>query len=120
MTAQLSTGERDLSPVLVEVWEERDRQDARWGEQSHDDDTGPDRRIVSTSGPDNAELADRARARCDRMHRKGEGTWEQILTEEVLEAYATDSEERLRAELVQVAAVAVAWIEAIDRREARP
>jgi hypothetical protein len=39
-----------------------------------------------------------------------------VLLEEVLEALEEDNEERLRAELVQVAAVAVRWIGAIDVR----
>ena len=58
----------------------------------------------------------RARKFCDVEHGAGRGTWQQILEEEVLEAYACASDVELRAELVQVAAVAVAWIEAIDRR----
>ncbi|MFI1165600.1 hypothetical protein ACH4UM_18790 [Streptomyces sp. NPDC020801] len=41
---------------------------------------------------------------------------EPTVAEEALEALAEDDPGKLRAELVQVAAVAVAWIEAIDRR----
>lgn len=44
--------------------------------------------------------------------------WRHILDEEVAEALAETDPERLRAELVQVAAVAVQWIEALDRRAA--
>jgi len=43
-------------------------------------------------------------------------TWRDILYEEVLEAYVETDWSALRAELVQVAAVAVAWIEHLDRR----
>jgi NTP pyrophosphatase (non-canonical NTP hydrolase) len=81
--------------VLQEVLAERIRQDAKWGEQNgHDFE------------------------------------WVSILTEEVGEAAQAANEANfrsgktrgdythLRAELVQVAAVAVAWIEAIDRRAA--
>ena len=49
----------------------------------------------------------------------GNGTWRHILTEEVWEAFAEKDSARLRAELVQVAAAAVNWIEAIDRRQAK-
>ena len=45
-------------------------------------------------------------------------TWGPILVEEVseaLEAAASESPAALRAELVQVAAVAVAWIDCLDR-----
>jgi hypothetical protein len=42
--------------------------------------------------------------------------WALVLLEEVLEALAEDNEDRLREELVQVAAVAVRWAGAIDQR----
>lgn len=44
-----------------------------------------------------------------------ETTWANILGEEVGEAIRAEGEEARRAELVQVAAVALAWIDAIDR-----
>ncbi|MER6951259.1 hypothetical protein ABT294_45315 [Nonomuraea sp. NPDC000554] len=47
---------------------------------------------------------------------RGELSWRHILHEEVLEAFAEDDPELLRAELVQVAAVAVKWVQALDRR----
>lgn len=78
--------------MLVEVRRERTRQHDKWGEQNHDD-----------------------------------GWWTAILAEEVgeaaqaaLQAHFPDDGSKtlddLREELIQVAAVAVAWIEAIDRR----
>jgi hypothetical protein len=42
-------------------------------------------------------------------------SWDTILREEVLEVRLATNRAELRAELVQVAAVAVAWIEALDR-----
>jgi hypothetical protein len=42
-------------------------------------------------------------------------TWAHILTEEFYEALAEADPEKLREELVQVAAVAVAWVECLDR-----
>lgn len=42
--------------------------------------------------------------------------WDGVLLEEVYEALAEPDPERLRAELVQVAAVCAAWISDIDRR----
>ena len=104
--------------VLSEVLAERASQNVKWGEQNHPDGTGPDMRIVEVSGVTNSELEDRARSRCDRMRREGKGTFEQILTEEWAEAIACDNPADLRAELIQVAAVAVAWVEAINRRTA--
>jgi NTP pyrophosphatase (non-canonical NTP hydrolase) len=90
---------RTLGPdakILAEVQAERTRQDAKWGEQNgHDFE------------------------------------WVSIITEEIGEAAQAANEanfqssktrgdySHLRVELVQVAAVAVAWIGAIDRRAAK-
>lgn len=42
--------------------------------------------------------------------------WRAILHEEVAEAFAESEPDRLRAELLQVAAVALRWVDAIDER----
>ncbi|TIH26025.1 NUDIX hydrolase, partial [Subtercola vilae] len=42
--------------------------------------------------------------------------WQDILLEEVFEAFAESDTSKLRTELIQVAAVAQQWVEAIDRR----
>ena len=94
--------------VLTEVIEERQRQIAKWGWQRHPDGTG--------------ELADltardRAQKLCDEATDAGRLTWRAILAEEVAEAFAESNPDRLREELIQVAAVAVQWIEALDVRE---
>lgn len=60
--------------------------------------------------------AESSRVACDEAFEQGRGTWRHILNEEVLEVFAETDTARIRAELVQVAAVAVQWIEAIDRR----
>ena len=94
--------------VAREIIQERVRQDAKWGEQNHPDGTGP----TMTS----LNRAEQARHACDYAHRNGTGTWRHILEEEVAEAFAESDPNRLREELVQVAAVAAAWVECIDRR----
>lgn len=94
--------------VLSEIADERARQDAKWGEQNHPDGTGPAFRTFAESGRD----------RCQQAAADGELTWRDILREETGEAYAEQDAGALRTELIQVAAVAVAWIEAIDRRAA--
>ncbi|MEV5953753.1 hypothetical protein AB0M11_08240 [Streptomyces sp. NPDC051987] len=93
--------------VLSEVLAERIRQDQKWGEQNHNDGTG---------NKSQQHDADRARRWCQDAFGSGYGTWSMILAEEVAEANAERDPAKLRAELIQVAAVAVAWIEAIDRR----
>jgi hypothetical protein len=94
--------------VLYEIAAERIRQDAKWGEQNHPDGTGR---------PGDAEEATRLRAAC-KANGPAEDNWRDILTEEVAEAFAETGPDALRAELIQVAAVVVAWIGAIDRRGA--
>lgn len=96
-------------PVLAEVDAERRRQDEKWGEQNHEDGVGY--RYLRRK-------AAIARRECDAGFAAGSGSWRLILREEYAEALACTDPADLRAELIQVAAVAVAWIEAIDRRAA--
>ncbi|GAB2732583.1 hypothetical protein [Streptomyces bullii] len=94
--------------VLREVLAERARQDAKFGEQNHHDGTG---------NKEQQAAAESARRWCQDAFASGYGTWSDVLAEEVAEANAERDPARLRAELVQVAAVAVAWVEALDRRQ---
>lgn len=93
--------------TLWEVAEERARQDVKWGEQNHPDGTGD---------PLWTALADVVRMVCDQTHQNSTGTWMTILLEELCEALAESDPAKLRAELIQLCAVGVAWVEAIDRR----
>ena len=93
--------------VAQEVIGERVKQDAKWGQQNHADGTGKSFR----------EAADRARYLTDQAAKDGTTSWRLILQEEVYEAFAEDNPILLREELLQVAAVASAWAEAIDRRK---
>ena len=95
--------------VLSEVQAERAAQDVTWGVQNHPDGTGGRGRVAS---------ANAARIACQSSAERGEVTFLDILAEEVAEAFAETGPELLRAELIQVAAVCVAWVEAIDRRTA--
>lgn len=60
-----------------------------------------------------------ARNACERAQREGLLTHAHVFEEETTEVLAETDPVKLRAELVQVAAVAVKWIEEIDRREGR-
>lgn len=95
---------------LAAVANEREMQDDKWGEQNHPDGTG---------SRDDCFGAEITRSVCQEAADAGELTWRLVLEEETAEAYAESDPARLRAELVQVAAVAAAWIEAIDRRTGR-
>lgn len=113
--------------VLEEVSRERVRQDAKWGQQNHPNGTGePGMEPFGYSDaadladwlakpePDGT-VADFMRHRCEVMFSQGSGTYEAILTEEWGEAVSEPDPAKLRAELIQVAAVAIAWAEKIDR-----
>jgi hypothetical protein len=112
--------------VLREVQAERVRQVGKHGDQSHlPDGTGPDAILLDLPAYQNfAACADdlarwaKARTQAASQNEGGDGsiTFEHILTEEWAEAIAERDPAKLRAELIQVAAVAVQWIQAIDRR----
>jgi hypothetical protein len=112
--------------VLDDVRAERERQDAKWGQQDHVDVDSvlmgreggctPQRMAEEYGIP----TATRAQSICDLRFKRGDGAWADILIEEVAEAIeaAVIAPDGLRGELIQIAAVAAAWVEAIDRREA--
>lgn len=89
---------------------ERVRQLTRWGVQHRADDTG---------GATLRVEADQAKRTCQAAEKfvKGGAGWRLVLAEEVAEAFAETDPGKLRAELIQVAAVAVAWIEDLDTRD---
>ena len=106
-----ATGKDDgarIEAIAGEIAAERRRQVARWGRQDH-----------PSIGPAGSEpfgpVADRWRAINDARMETGAHSWDAILLEEVFEALVESDPARRRAELVQVAAVAAAEIEAIDR-----
>ena len=95
---------------------ERARQTALWGDQTAmpiglpaSDPAGAVRRDEAL-----LRLAD-ARARHYRAEQAGRLTFLHVLAEEVAEVWAAPSLADARAELVQVAAVCVQMLEAIDR-----
>ncbi len=100
--------------ILEEVAEERNKQTEKWGVQTHPDLKPDDPGVVFR-----AERALLAKEHCDRHVKAGTLSWHSILKEELAEAVeqaAFKNREALREELIQCAAVCVAWIEDIDRR----
>ena len=95
----------DIPDLLRRVEQEIERQDRRWGDQSRHPDQ-PDAWAKLS-----ALLEAESRA---SLHRGP--TWAAILGEEVGEAFQADSPEARVTELVQVAAVALQWASAIQRR----
>lgn len=77
---------------------------------------GGDQYVLAFTGDDQMaeHLAWQAKYWTDFVSTTGEVTWRDILTEEVMEAYAEDDPLLIRGRLVQVAAVAIKMIYAID------
>jgi hypothetical protein len=119
--------------VLTEVQVERLRQTVKWGIQNHPD---VDQVLMNRASVTDARgnvwpggctpermaehyeipTASRAKFLCQNAARTTGDTYAHILVEEVAEAIeAATLGAGLRDELIQVAAVAVAWVEKIDR-----
>ena len=96
-----------LVKVLLDIAEERYRQDEKWGSQRHPNGTG---------GGYYQAVSQVTREECQRRNSEGKDQWDAILLEEVYEALAESDEKKLEKELVQVAAVAAVWIEDIRSR----
>ena len=100
--------------IAAEALAEIGRQVERWGEQNHPDisryDHAPSARSEYRDRANRWKAANDGRAMIDST------AWDGILLEEVYEALAEADPAQLRAELVQVAAVAMNWIGALDRR----
>lgn len=121
--------------VVNEVVEEHRRQDAKWGEQNHPSlCSGALADVFSGHTPVfivevAMELPHPEYVKSlvnERLQKQTVGYADIALEEftEVVEAAALDArdggnEDRTRTELVQLAAVCVAWVEAIDRRAAK-
>lgn len=123
-TYSLNRGEAD---VLFDIHTERRAQHAKWGRQHLPN--GTEDSTLNRSSRDNIRafvdsLPQFGWPREPAFCRLPDGvrvlTWADVLSEEFFEAMAEEDPAKLRAELVQVAAVAVAWIEAIDRKEIVP
>lgn len=119
----------ELPPAALDVLHERIRQDRKWGEQNHPDGTGLTARPLADLAHRKAAfgwssvhamtapaLAAAATENTNVAFAQDQGTWADILLEEVFEALAAADPAKLRHELIQVAAVAQAWVEDIDRR----
>lgn len=97
-----------LALALAEIVRERHAQDEKFPDQ-HD--------LPDGTGGDHARtIASIARSQCEAASAEHKTTWKDILREEYAEAMAETEQAKLRAELIQVAAVCVKWIEWIDRR----
>jgi hypothetical protein len=100
--------ERERESLIAhQILAEVDRQHELWGTQNHPDGT--------MKGLDTI-YAQNAKHKCEMAVKSDSLTWRDILDEEVKEVFAEYDQEKIREELLQVAAVSLSWIAAIDRR----
>lgn len=105
--------------VLVEVANERADQFERYGDNADlEDGTGPTEHWLRVGDP---YLPERDAVRIEAAFRRNyesrdTPTWMHLVREEVAEAFSENDPDRLRSELLQVAALCVSWIEKIDAR----
>jgi hypothetical protein len=97
--------------IFAKIDEERDSQDRKWGPQRHPD-----------FHPDYPLELDRETAikLTNYAFQNDCGSWSHIFVEEVSEAIEEarkNDVSKLKEELVQVAAVAIAWLEDLETRE---
>ncbi len=92
-------------PFLFGVFVERARQERKWGPQSHPS--------FGRDGPLPEALVQAAKDACETDFDVGDPNWCSVLHEECMEAQGEADPAKLRAELVQTAAVAAAWHECV-------
>lgn len=102
--------EEAMFAILDEIGAERHAQDAKWGQQNHPWKVS--HQHFTWSG---MQSAGQAKDMVDFLAQHGELDYAGILAEEFYEALEARSRDEVRAELLQVAAVAVAAIESLDR-----
>ncbi|MGH7240399.1 MAG: hypothetical protein ACREHG_10125 [Candidatus Saccharimonadales bacterium] len=103
--------------IELEIKLELARQFVKWGEQNHPNGTGKDVKFLGQVNlPTWGTICERAHFKCDYNAEDHKETFLDILLEEVAEAFCEANPKNLRAELIQVIAVCVTWIESIDRR----
>lgn len=111
----------DRVMVASEIVAERFRQLKKWGEQRHPlVETSRAWSIRPTVWVDQNYFiprADSAKSLCEEAFAAGRGTFAHILVEEVAEAVDAPTTAEMRAELIQVAAVAMQMIEVIDLKK---
>lgn len=106
------TGITETNNVLCLIRDERDQQDRKWGQQDHPYTAT----MVGPVARDHERHAEFWKRENDVRVREMDLAWDGILLEEVYEALAETDAEAREVELIQVAAVAVAMVEASRRK----
>ena len=110
-----------MKKIFIEIIDERLRQDEKWGQQ---DIPCLDEVLLKRKGGCTTQVMteiyeipteNRAKQICDINFKRGSGTFAHIAIEEMCEVVSAFDIHERRKELIQLAAVCVAWLEKIDR-----
>ena len=109
-----------INGVVILILDEIERQDAKWGMQSHpfvcQTLTKKGASIERIAEEYEIPTPNRAKQLCEINDKRGTLTWLHILQEEVSEAMESKSVQGKKEELIQVAAVCIRAIMDIDKR----
>lgn len=97
----------ELIQIFDDIVKERQNQQKKHGNTSHPNGTGFHYQ----------EMCQMFQKLTKYNFQNDEGSWIDILLEEVFEAAAEEDPDRLRAELIQVAATACAWVKDLDNQQ---
>lgn len=109
--------------VLARVAWERKRQEMMYPDNDGLlDGTGPGESwLLPYSGHSAVQVEQTFRRDYDHFcEDRGAPTWAMLVREEIAEAFQESNADRLSEELLQVAALCVAWVERIDMRRQKP
>ena len=101
--------------IFEEIRVERKRQDEKFGEQNYPM-VGKTLYDILPEDYPRSDLLRRQIQKCKERSKTDQFCWFDILLEEICEAFLETEPERQREEMIQVAAVAVAIIEYLDKR----
>jgi len=111
-----------MEKVFNDIRSERERQEKKWGQQTH---PCLDQTLINRPGGSTPERMClfyeipseiRAKFMCDNSFKNNKGTYAHIALEEFSEVVSEFDPGKRRVELVQLAAVCVAWVESLDRQ----
>lgn len=105
--------------ILEDIRKHREVQIAQYGTNDDlEDGTGPHTLWLRELSFDDAREIERKLRHDYQLHSHiyGKPTWMHLVREEVAEAFKESDTDRLREELIQVAALCVSWIETLDAR----
>lgn len=116
-----ATGRCTTAVVLQAVSAERVHQYARYGSNSRLlDGTGPDVHWIPAYPHGAKDIEAVFRDDYDGHGGDGGASWMRLVREEIAEAFQETDPARLEEELIQVAALAVSWVEKLRERKHAP